>query len=74
MPVTLIQRWRCVRGVTGFLVTDNHDVMLVDQDELTTYQEAMSDLDSKKWLETMKSEMQSMYKDHWVQMGFQEEN
>lgn len=45
----------------GFLVTDNHDVLLVDQNEPTSYQEAISDLDSKKWLEAMKSEMQSMY-------------
>ena len=45
----------------GFLVTDNHDVLLVDQNEPTTYQEAMLDPDSKKWLEAMKSEIQSMY-------------
>ena len=45
----------------GFLVTDNHDVLLVDQNEPTTYQEAMLDPDSEKWLEAMKSEIQSMY-------------
>ena len=45
----------------GFLVTDDHDVLLVDQNEPTTYQEAMSDPDSEKWLDAMKSEMQSMY-------------
>ena len=45
----------------GFLVTDNHDVLLVDQNEPTTYQEAMLDIDSEKWLEAMKSEIQSMY-------------
>ena len=44
-----------------FLVTDNHDVFLVDKNEPTTYQEAMLDLDSEKWLEAMKSEIQSMY-------------
>ena len=32
----------------GFHVTDNHDVLLVDQNEPTTYQEAMLDLDSEK--------------------------
>ena len=32
----------------GFLVTDNHDVLLGDQNEPTTYQEAMLDLDSEK--------------------------
>ena len=45
----------------GFLVTDNHDVLLVDQNEPTTYQEAMLDPDSEKWLEAMKSKIQSMY-------------
>ena len=45
----------------GFLVTDNNDVLLVDQNEPTTYQEAMLDTDSEKWLEAMKSEIQSMY-------------
>ena len=48
----------------GFLVTDNHDVLLVVQNEPTTYQEAMLDPDSEKWLEAMKSEIQSMYDNH----------
>ena len=45
----------------GFLVTDNRDVMLIDQDEPTSYQEAMKGPNSEKWLSAMKSEMQSMY-------------
>ena len=45
----------------GFLVTDNHDVVLMDQDEPTTYHEATNSSDSEKWLEAMKSEMKSMY-------------
>ena len=45
----------------GFLVTDSCDVLLMDQDEPTTYQEAVSGLDSDKWLSAMNSEMQSMY-------------
>ena len=32
----------------------------MDQDEPITYQEAVSSPDSKKWLEAMKSEMESM--------------
>ncbi|KAK8676078.1 hypothetical protein V6N13_034132 [Hibiscus sabdariffa] len=44
----------------GFLVTTHGDVILVDQDEPKTYQEAVSSLDSKKWLEAMRSEMDSM--------------
>ena len=45
----------------GFLITDNNDVMVMDQSEPTTYEEAMDSPDSEKWLEAMKSEMQSMY-------------
>src|SRR6266536_2108256 len=37
------------------------EVMLVDHDEPTNYEEAMMSLDSTKWLEAMKSEMGSMY-------------
>ena len=37
------------------------EVMLLDHDELANYEEAMMSLDSAKWLETMKSEMGSMY-------------
>ena len=45
----------------GFLVTDDKTIQLVDQDEPTTYHEAMMSLDFEKWLQAMKSEMQSMY-------------
>ncbi|KAK8506959.1 hypothetical protein V6N12_009270 [Hibiscus sabdariffa] len=44
----------------GFLVTTHGDVILVDQDEPKTYQEAVSSPDSEKWLEAMRSEMDSM--------------
>ncbi|KAK8634247.1 hypothetical protein V6N13_015075 [Hibiscus sabdariffa] len=44
----------------GFLVTSHGDVILVDQDEPKTYQEAVSSPDSEKWLEAMRSEMDSM--------------
>ena len=37
------------------------EVMLLDHDEPTNYEEAMISLDSVKWLEAMKSEMGSMY-------------
>ena len=42
---------------------DNHvlEVMLLDHDEPTNYEEAMRSPDSEKWLEVMKSEMRSMY-------------
>ena len=35
--------------------------MLLDHDEPTNYEEAMMSLDSVKWLESMKSQMGSMY-------------
>ena len=37
------------------------EVMLLDRDEPTNYEEAMVSPDSAKWLEAMKSEMGSMY-------------
>ena len=45
----------------GFLITDDNDVLIVDQSEPTSYQEAINSPDSEKYLEAMKSEMQSMY-------------
>ena len=38
------------------------EVMLLDHDEPTNYEEAMMSLDSAKWLEAMKSDRVSMYK------------
>ena len=37
------------------------EVMLLDHDEPTNYEEAMMSPDSDKWLEAMKSEIGSMY-------------
>ena len=37
------------------------EVMLLDHDEPTNYEEAMMSPDSVEWLEAMKSEMRSMY-------------
>ena len=62
------------------------EVMLLDHDELTNYEEAMMSPDSAKWLEAMKSEMGSMYENKvWtlvdltddrqtIEMDFQEED
>ena len=44
-----------------FLITDDNDMLIVDQSEPTSYQKAINSPDSEKWLEAMKSEMQSMY-------------
>ncbi|KAK8708413.1 hypothetical protein V6N13_059455 [Hibiscus sabdariffa] len=61
----------------GFLVTTHGDVILVDQDEPKTYQEAVASPDSEKWLEAMRSEMDSMsenqtYKGRLVAKGFRQ--
>ena len=37
------------------------EIMLLDNDEPTSYGEAMMGPDSDKWLETMKSEIGSIY-------------
>ena len=37
------------------------EVLLLDNDEPTTYKEAMMGPDSVKWLNAMKSEIESMY-------------
>ena len=41
----------------GFLVDENKDVLLTERGEPTTYQEAIVDPNSKKWVEAMKAEM-----------------
>ena len=45
----------------GYLITDQGDVLLMDQYEPVTYQEVITGPESNKWLEAMKSEMDSMY-------------
>ena len=46
------------------------EVMLLDHDEPTNYEEAMMSPDSTKWLEAMKSEIGSMYENKvWTLVG-----
>ncbi|KAG8481234.1 hypothetical protein CXB51_025996 [Gossypium anomalum] len=45
----------------GFLITMHGDILLIDQDEPRTYQEAVASPDFEKWLEAMRSEMDYMY-------------
>ena len=43
------------------------EVMLLDHDEPTNYEEAMMSPDSDRWLEAMKSEIESMYENKvWI--------
>jgi len=48
------------RRYEDFVLTDSIDVLLLENDEPATYKQAMADPDSEKWLEAMKSEMDSM--------------
>ncbi|KAL4323819.1 hypothetical protein GQ457_11G025800 [Hibiscus cannabinus] len=59
-PLRRSTRERHELEIYGFLVTTHGDVILVDQDEPKTYQEAVASPDSEKWLEAMRSEMDSM--------------
>ena len=45
----------------GFLITNDQRIELADQNEPTTYWEAIECPNSDKWLGAMESEMQSMY-------------
>jgi hypothetical protein len=40
---------------------EQHDILLLDNDEPMTYMEAMIRPDSEKWLGAIKSEIESMY-------------
>ncbi|WP_248790133.1 reverse transcriptase domain-containing protein, partial [Escherichia coli] len=56
-------------------MTHTGDVMLMDQDEPTTYQQAMSGPDSEKWLVAMKSDMDGnviTFKGRLVTKGFKQ--
>ncbi|KAK8680511.1 hypothetical protein V6N13_109454 [Hibiscus sabdariffa] len=59
-PLQISTRERHEPERYGFLVTTHGDVILVDHDEPKTYQEAVSSPNSEKWLEAMRSEMDSM--------------
>ena len=50
-----------VRSAPEWYGNPVREVMLLDHDESTNYEEAMVSPDSAKWLEARKSEMRSMY-------------
>ena len=59
--VTEPRRSTRVRSAPEWYSNPVLEVMLLDHDEPTNYEEAMVSPDSAKWLEAMKSEMGSMY-------------
>src|SRR6266511_2467699 len=58
---TKTRRSTRVRSASEWYRNPVLEVMLLDDDEPTNYEEAMMSPDSAKWLEAMKSEMGSMY-------------
>ena len=53
-------RTRIVLERYGFLINEQKDLLLIEDDEPTTYKESLNSSESKKWLMTMKSKMDSM--------------
>ena len=45
----------------GFLISEQKDVLLIENDEPTTYKEFLNSSKSDQWLNAMKSNMDSMY-------------
>ena len=58
---TELRRSTRVRSTLEWYGNPVLEVMLLDNGEPTNFEEAMMSLDSDKWLETMKSEIGSMY-------------
>ena len=54
-------RTRTVQERYGFLINEQRDVLLIGDDEPTTYEESLNSSKSDKWLVAMKLEMDSMY-------------
>ena len=64
-----ISRIRYVPERYGFLIREQKDILLIENDEPTTYEESLNSSESDQWLNAMKSEMDSMYTNHvwaWV--------
>ena len=54
-------RIRSIPERYGFLISEQKNVLLIENDELTTYEESLNSSESDQWLKAMKSEMNSMY-------------
>ena len=53
----------------GFVIGDDNEASIIQDDDLLTYSEAIERKDSNKWLSAMKSEMDSMYSNQvWTLM------
>ena len=54
-------RIRSVPERYRFLISEQNDVLLIENDEPTTYEESLNSSESDQWLNAMKSEMYSLY-------------
>ena len=54
-------RIRSVPERYGFLISEQNDLLLIENDEPTTYEESLNSSKSYQWLKAMKSEMDSIY-------------
>ena len=45
----------------GFLISEQNDILLIEDDEPSTYEEYLNSSKSNKWLKDMKLEMDSLY-------------
>ena len=54
-------RIRSIPERYGFLISEQKDVLLKENDEPTTYEESLNSSESDQWLNAMKLEMYSMY-------------
>ena len=56
-----VSRLHIVPEKYEFLISEYWEVLLIEVDEPTTYDESLNSLESNKWFETMKSEIDPMY-------------
>ena len=57
----MLSRIRTIPEGYGFLISEQNDLLLIEDDELTTYEEYLNSSKFEKWLIAMKSEVDSMY-------------
>ena len=48
----------------GFLMPSQGDMFIMEDNEPITYEETVCDIDSERWLEAMRSKMDTMYTNH----------
>ena len=60
-PVRRSERVRAAPSRYGFVIWDKNEASIIQDDDPVTYSEAVESIDSDKWLNAMKSEMDSMY-------------